>query len=163
MIYSNRFKLRDLFMNPRLEKIFPQFNENEPHASAQSLKKMRERVKQFVVTALNGCVTGENEITVKGQHKQVLARVKRLAPLLEQTYGNLDKINRHLKTNTKLYTPFKSVAELEGIKTFQKRLFALQAVLDNLTYNPNFQSGSGGSPSYLRAQDEWKKRVNYKE
>lgn len=166
MKYNTRFKMQDLFMNPRLSNVFPQFERNALTSKGFSKKETYNRIRQYLVGALNGVITGKGEITVKGKHKTVLSRVQRLQPIIERLFGVMPTVTANLRNNTKLYTTFSSINELESVKNFDKKLRVMQTVLDNLTFNPDFQSGntaSKPSAAYLKQQEEWKNKVGYKE
>lgn len=162
-VYNNRFRMQDLFMNPKLASVIPQFDRSEPLRNVYSNAKTVDRVQKYLVGVLNAAVTGKRELTVNGKHKTVMSRVQRLQPVIENLFNGMPTVVKGLRANTRLYTPFASIGELENIKGFPKRLSVIKAVMDNIMYNPDFQSKGNASPAYIRRQELWKKKVGYKE
>ncbi len=52
--YNNRLRMRDLFMNPQLANVFPQFNSGKPLKNVYSFAETEESVQNYLVAALNG-------------------------------------------------------------------------------------------------------------
>lgn len=164
MSYNTRFRMRDLFMHERLSKIFPQFSASELGNNAQSAVKAQKTVLAYIVATFNGTLTGGSTVTVKGQHARVLSQIQRLQAVLERLINNAQSIQRGIQNNTALYTRFQSFTELEQLGTVAKRVAALETVMDNIAYNPHFSNPSAKpSAAYLKKQEQWKKKVGYKE
>ena len=70
--------MRDLFMNPKLAGVFPQFAPGERLQNVYSFAQIEKRVQDYLVAALNGTITAEGAIAVKGQQQAVLSRVRAL-------------------------------------------------------------------------------------
>ena len=167
MNYNTRFRMKDLLMNPNLENVFPQFDRSAPLKNTYSFAEVERRVLEYLKNALNGTIKGKDELVVKGKHPTIMRRVRELQPLIESLFDNMPSVAKNLRGNTRLYTTFASLDELENIKGYQKKLAALKTLVDNINYNPDFNSQnsipSQARASYLKRQDAWKKRVGYKE
>ena len=168
MNYNNLFKMQDLFANPNLAGVFPQFDKARPKQgyANYSLAETEKRVQNYLVGVLNGVLTGQGEIQVKGQYKSVLNRVRQLQPLIEGLFNSLPSIQKNLRKNTALYLPYATLGQIAELNTPYKKQQAIKAVLDNLNYNPDFQSANSvqsNSPvSFQKRQAAWKKKTGWK-
>lgn len=166
MGYNQRFSMHDLFYNPQLKNIFPQFERGGRLQNVYSFAEVERRVTEYLKNALNGSISGEGELTVNGKHKQVLRQVRGLQAVIENFFNSMPSVVVNLRRNTKLYTPFITVEELKDINSPQKKKQAMQVVLDNINYNPDFESERGrqGKPlNFRKQQAAWMKKVGYKE
>ncbi len=166
MRYNNRLRMQDLFMNPDLEGVFPQFKRGEKLQNVYSFAEVERRVQQYLSSALNGTVTGDGEITVRGKREDVLARVRQLQPLIESFFNNMPKVAAALRRNTPLYLPYATQKQLKNITTTEGKIKVMQAVLDNFQYNTDL--GALGSvkrempEQYAKNKREWEKKVGYR-
>ena len=90
--YNNNLKMRDLFMNPNLDGIFPQFEKGEKLQNVYSFAKTEERVRKYLVKALNGKLLTDGSIAVNGKHQAVLSRVRALQAVIEGFINNTPKV-----------------------------------------------------------------------
>jgi hypothetical protein len=100
--YNNKLGMKDLFMNPALAGVFPQFEQNERLQNVYSFAETEARVQKYLVGALNATVTGKGEILVKGKHDVILRRVRGLQPLIEAMFNNMPKIVAAIRKNAPL-------------------------------------------------------------
>lgn len=161
------FKLQDLLMNSNLKNVFPQFSADEPLQNVYSFAKVERQILQHLKNALNGSITGNGELLVNGKHTQVLRQVRSLQVTIEAFFNSMPSIAKNLRNNTTLYTTFASSKELEELKTPLQKAKALKQIIDNINFNPNFNSENRlpnlSQRSFERQQNDWKKRVGYKE
>lgn len=165
--YSNRFKMRDLFANPQLANVFPQFDEKAPLQNVYSFADTERRVLQYLKGVFNGTVTGDGELTVKGKHENILRRTNEIKGVIETFFNSMPTVVKGIRHNTNLYLPYSTLDQIADLNTSYKKLSAMKAVLENIMYNPDFQSTkSRNAPppvSYAKKQEAWKKKVDYKE
>lgn len=153
-------------MNDKLAHLFPQFSKTEKLRNVYSFAETERRVQSYLAGVLNGVITAEGEIVVKGKHQNVLNRVRQLQPLIESFFNNVPKIVAALRRNTPLYLPYATRKEIEDIKAPSSKIRLLKALLENLQYNPDF----GALNSIKKEQPErfernrkaWEKRVGYR-
>lgn len=160
MRYNNKFRMRDLFLNSQLSNVFPQFDKQY-----HSYLEIERKALEYLKSILNGKITSKNQLTVKGKHNDILQRVRNLQALIEGFFNNTSAIEYGIRNNSKLYLPYISLKQIAELDTIEKKQSALQDVLDNILYNPEFQ-GQNFKPAtlaYLKRQNEWKKKVSYKE
>jgi len=159
--------MQDLFMNPKLANVFPQFERGAKVQSVYSFAETERRVLEYLKNVLNGSVTGQGELSVKGKHKTVLRQVRDLQAVIEAFFNSMPSVAKNLRSNTKLYLPFATLQQLESASGYQSKFKAMKAVLENINYNPDFDSQNGvisNSPMpYQKRQELWKKKVGYKE
>lgn len=164
--YNNQFGLRDLFMNPTLEGIFPQFDRNENLQNVYSFAKTEERVKKYLINVLRASETEDGELAVRGKHYMILRRIQQLAPLIEGLFNDMPKIAKALRANTKLYLPYATIKQMADIRGRAAKQQALKLVLDNFQYNADFgalNSIKNQSPAmFARGKREWEMKVNYR-
>lgn len=165
--YSNRFKMRDLFANPQLANVFPQFDEKAPLQNVYSFADTERRVLQYLKGVFNGTVTGDGELAVKGKHENILRRTNEMKGVIETFFNSMPTVVKGIRHNTNLYLPYSTLDQIADLNTSYKKLSAMKAVLENIMYNPDFQSTkSRNAPlpvSYAKKQEAWKKKVDYKE
>ncbi len=80
--YNNLIRMRDLFMNEKLAGVFPQFDPGERLQNVYSFAQTEKRVRDYLVAALNGKITSDGEIAVKGKQQTVLSRVRALQAVI---------------------------------------------------------------------------------
>ena len=80
-------------MNPNLDGIFPQFEKGEKLQNVYSFAKTEERVRKYLVKALNGKLLTDGSIAVNGKHQAVLSRVRALQAVIE---GFIYRVVLHL-------------------------------------------------------------------
>jgi len=167
MEYNNRFTMKDLFMNPQLSNIFPQFPRGGALKNVYSGTEIERRIKEYLKNVLKGAMTGQDEMLVRGKHGTILRHVQRFKAVIEQFFNNIPAVVMNLRRNTKLYTPFTSISELADISSATKKREMMKIALDNLTYNPDFGAPFGIRSSQLlnfkKRQADWMEKVGYKE
>jgi len=167
MRYNTRFTVRDMFCNERLKGVVPQLTKEDLTGEEMRDEQIFEQCRDILCNALGGTVT-DGKITVDNKPKAaVLAVVRSYTPLLESMFGNLPSIAANIRKNTRLYTTVASISQLEHLETPKAKRALLRQILDNLNYNPDFNSPDcvpSASPLPFRErQEQWKKKVNYKE
>ena len=164
--YNTQFGMRDLFMNPAMAGIFPQFDPNEKLKNVQSYAETEARVQKYLAGALNGVVTGAGELLVKGQHQSVLNRARQLQPLIEALFNNIPKVLAGIRKNTPLYLPYATQKQLQDIKTPAAKQKALREVLANLQYNTDLgalNSIKNEPPErFAKNKAQWETKVSYR-
>lgn len=158
--------MRDLFMNPKLAGVFPQFEKGEKMQNVYSFAKTEERVCKYLAKALNGTMTADGTIAVKGKQQAVLSRVRALQAVIEGFINNTPKVVQALRKNTPLYLPYATLKQLEDTKTTSAKIKAMQAVMDNFQYNAELgalNSVKKEKPEqFNRNKSKWEKKVGYR-
>ena len=165
MTYNSFFKMRDLFQNPKLESVIPQIdNKNlnrKPNAAF-----INKVVKKYLENALGGEFSG-SKMTVVGKKREVLKEVQSLKWVLEGLFNNFETLQRNIKSNTPVYTPFRRVEDIAGLNSFKQKYQVLAIILDNINYNPDFGSENSvrvfnSNKTFWQRQQLWLKKVRYK-
>ena len=164
---NNKLKMKDLFQNPKLASIFPQFKEDEIYQNIQSEKYIQEKVKQYLENALGGQFLGGN-LTISGKKEDIFQKVQVFKYTLEGFFNNLQSITRNLRRNTAVYTPFNNVQDILMMSTNEQKIMALNIILNNINYNPDFKSENSvqvynSKLSFIQRQEIWKRKVGYKQ
>ncbi len=166
MMYNNRLRMRDLFMNPQLASVFPQFDRDERFQNVYSFAKTEERVKKYLVAALNGVITADGSIAVNGKHDVVLNHVRALQSTIEGFINDAPKIVQTLRKNPPLYLPYATLKQLQDIKSTAGKIKAMRAVMDNFQYNEDLgalNSVKHEKPTqFERNKKAWEKKVGYR-
>lgn len=161
--YNNQFGMRDLFMNPNLSGIFPQFSPNEKLQNVYSFAKTEKRIQEYLVSVFNGTVTDDGAIAINGKKHSVLSRIRALKPLLEGFMNDMPKVVQALRRNTPLYLPYATLKQIEDIKTTSGKVKAMQAVMDNFQYNEDFGALNSvkneGSSVFEKNRKAWSNKV----
>ena len=160
MNYNSRFKMQDLFTNPQMSKVFPQFKNTTQ--SVYSFAEVEKRVQEYLKGVLNAKL-GDDGLIVRGKHAAVLRRVNALQGVIEALFNSMPSVAKNIRKNTSLYLPYSTLNQIGELNTSFKKIAAMKAVLENITYNPNFNSQNTISPSFKRKQDAWKLKVGFKE
>lgn len=161
--YNNQFGMRDLFMNPNLAGIFPQFSPNEKLQNVYSFAKTEKRIQDYLVSVFSGTVTEDGAIAINGKKHAVLNRIRTLKPLLESFMNDMPKVVKALRRNTPLYLPYATLKQIEDIKSTSGKVKAMQVVMDNFQYNEDFgalNSVKNESPStFEKNRRAWSNKV----
>ena len=164
--YNRNIHIRDLFMNAQLANVFPQFDAGEKLQNVYSQAKTEERVKKYLVAALNGKITPERDIAVNGKQAAVLARVRTLQAIIESFINNTPKIVQALRKNTPLYLPYATLKQLENTKSTAAKIKAMRAVMDNFQYNSDMNalnSVKNEKPEqFAKNKRAWERKVGYR-
>ncbi len=164
--YNNLIRMRDLFMNEKLAGVFPQFDPGERLQNVYSFAQTEKRVRDYLVAALNGKITSDGEIAVKGKQQTVLSRVRALQAVIEGFINDMPKVVQALRKNTPLYLPYATLKQLEETKTTAAKIKAMRAVMDNFQYNSDMgalNSVKNEKPEqFARNKKAWEKKVGYR-
>ena len=164
--YNNLIRMRDLFMNEKLAGVFPQFDPGERLQNVYSFAQTEKRVRDYLVAALNGKITSDGEIAVKGKQQTVLSRVRALQAVIEGFINDMPKVVQALRKNTPLYLPYATLKQLEETKTTAAKIKAMRAVMDNFQYNSDMgalNSVKNENPEqFARNKKAWEKKVGYR-
>lgn len=164
--YNNLIRMRDLFMNPKLAGVFPQFDPGERLQNVYSFAQTEKRVRDYLVAALNGKITADGDIAVKGKQPAVLSRVRALQAVIEGFINDMPKVVQALRKNTPLYLPYATLKQLEETKTTAAKIKAMRAVMDNFQYNSDMgalNSVKNEKPEqFARNKKAWEKKVGYR-
>lgn len=164
--YNRNIRMRDLFMNAQLANVFPQFDPGEKLQNVYSHAKTEERVQKYLVAALNGKITTDGDIAVKGKHAAVLSRVRTLQAIIESFINNIPKIVQALRKNTSLYLPYATLKQLENTKSTAAKIKAMRAVMDNFQYNTDCDALNSvkheKSGQFAKHKREWEAKVGYR-
>lgn len=164
--YNNLIRMRDLFMNSKLAGVFPQFDPGERLQNVYSFAQTEKRVRDYLVAALNGKITADGDIAVKGKQPAVLSRVRALQAVIEGFINDMPKVVQALRKNTPLYLPYATLKQLEETKTTAAKIKAMRAVMDNFQYNSDMgalNSVKNEKPEqFARNKKAWEKKVGYR-
>ena len=164
--YNNRLRMRDLFMNSALGGVFPQFSPTDKLQNVYSFAEVEARVQKYLASALNGTITGNGELTVRGKQQAVLTRVRQLQPLIEDFFNNMPKVAQALRRNTPLYLPYATKKQLEDITTPTGKIKAMRAVMDNFQYNTDLGALNSikneKTDQFARNKKAWESKVGYR-
>lgn len=165
MKFTNNLKMKDLFQNPKCVGIIPQI-ETKSLNKKPSPSEIDKSIKSYLEGVFNSKFSGSH-MKVNGKKKEVLSQVQNLKWILEAIYNNYDSIKKNLLKNTPVYTPFKSVSEIEKINNFKQKYNTLNAILDNLNYNPDFESENSvrvfhTNMNFIQRRNMWLRKVGYK-
>ena len=164
--YNSQLRMKDLFMNPALAGVFPQFTPGAKQKNVYSFAETEEKVLKYLASALNGTITGAGELVVRGKQQTVLSRVRQLQPLIESFFNNIPKVAAALRKNAPLYLPYAARKQLEDIKTPAGKIKALRAVMDNFQYNTDLgalNSVKHERPEQFRKnKSAWERKVGYR-
>ncbi|MDE6402078.1 MAG: hypothetical protein K2L54_05625 [Clostridiales bacterium] len=153
-------------MNPKLAGVFPQFDPGEKLQNVYSFAQTEKRVRDYLVVALNGKITAEGEIAVKGKQSAVLSRVRALQAVIESFINDMPKVVQALRKNTPLYLPYATLKQLEETKTSAAKIKAMRAVMDNFQYNSDMgalNSVKNEKPEqFAKNKKAWEKKVGYR-
>ena len=164
-MYSNRIRMRDLFQNPALSQVLPQFEKTDKRNDADRAEWVREKTVQYLCARLNGTRT-EGGITITGTKSVVLRQIRSVRGNLETILKAMPRLVKHCRDNTPLYLPYESVAQIRNLQTNADKNKLIRAVLENVAYNPAFQSRKGErmdlyqtDEPYAVRQARWAKKV----
>lgn len=161
-----QFKIQDLLMNPRMANVLPQFDRNTPLQNVYSYTEIEKRVLEYLKTTLKGQIVGDGELIVVGKQKAVLRRIKGFKKAIEDFFNVTPALVKNLRKNTKLYMPYSTLKQIEDIKSAEQKKAALNAILDNIRYNPDMDSDTAligkFTMPFRERQAEWQKRVGYR-
>ena len=158
--------LRDLLQNKTLSSVLPQFPKSMQLQNVYSYAKVEEMVAKYLTKLLgHSKYDGVGGILTKGSFDAVLQRVKNAVPMIETFFNSTPSVVKNIRRNTKLYLPYNTIGQIKGIKSTEDKLKLLQQILENITYNPEFNTTQTGykQGTFLREQALWKKKVGYKE
>lgn len=157
------FSMRELFMNEQLKNVFPQFGKIGKLQNVYSYAQVEKQVAEYLAGALNGSITGDGELTVRGKYKDVLGRVRQLQALIEEFFDSTPKIVANLRKNTALYLPYAARNRIAELKTPASKARAMREVLDNLQYNSDcgaLNSIKHETPAqFARNKRKWEEKV----
>lgn len=160
-----RFSARDLFMNPAMEGILPQFERGSKLQNVYSFAEVENKVLKYLAGALNGTITGNGELTVQGKHQAVMNRVRQLQPLIETFFDNMPRVAAAIRQNRTFYLPYANRKQIEETQTAAGKAKVMKCVLENFQYNAEL----GGLNSvkkeppetFSRKKRQWEQRVGY--
>lgn len=158
MQYSNKITMQELFQNRKLANILPQFYKRDGLKNVYSYKWVEEKVKSYVKSVLRAKIVGE-ELIVRGKHRDRLKEIKRLKTVIESMFNTMPSITKNIRKNTRLLLPIESVEEFKQVKTMEGKLQVMEWILENIKYNPNFQTKNKITPLYIKEQKRWMKKV----
>ena len=151
------FTMRDLFQNPKMANVLPQIEKGSALQNVYSFRVTEERVKNYIKGVFNAR-EDDDGLIVRGKHKQVIRRLNNLKGQIEALFNAMPTVVKNIRANTKLRLPYATLSQIERLDDYNKRAMLIKQVLDNLNYNPDFNSRIKES----RQQKAWEKRTNYK-
>lgn len=167
MIYNNHFKMQDLLANPSLQSVFPQFKCGVFIKNVYSFAEVAHWISEYLINAFSGLLTGDGELVIKGMYKTRFKQISALKPIIEGFFNNIPSVAKNIRSNTKLYTTFATLGQIADIKSPSGKIAALKQIIDNINYNPDFNSQNSvtnKSPiPFQKRQENWKIKVGYKE
>lgn len=159
--------MQDLFMNPALKNILPQFGRKEPVQQVYSFAEQKRQIKEYL-RGLFSAVQSGDMLKVKGKQPKVLKQVQEIRTTIEQLFNSMPSISKNIRANTHVYMPFATIKQMQDISTADGKIRALRAILDNINYNPNFKSMNTitrdiPQMNFYRMQAQWMREVGYKD
>lgn len=166
MRYNNFFRMQDFFCDKRLAGIVPQLNSKDIERGEISDYKIYTRCRSVINGFLNGTITA-NGIEVTGKTSASVMRiVTACKSVLEAMFNNSTSLLRNIRDNRRVYTSAASIAQIAELDDPRKKLKFLNEILDNMNYNPEFNSQntipSHSTKPYRERQKAWARRVGYK-
>ncbi len=104
----------DLFRNPKMAKVLPQFGDNQPLQNVYSFAEIDRRVREHLQKTFGARKTADG-LTIKGKFAEVFSQVKDLATTLENFFNSIPAITKNIRSNTKVYLPYASVQQMADI------------------------------------------------
>lgn len=157
------FKARDLFMNPELKGVFPQFERGEKLQNVYSYAEVEAKVLKYLANALNGTIMGDGQLRVNGKQRAVLKQVQRLKPLIEQFFNSTPKIVAAIRHNSVIYLP---AANRQRLNDMDGKVKAMKAVIENIQYNQNLNGLNSikheKPETFQRNRRIWENKVGFK-
>lgn len=165
-MWNNNFTMQDLFMNPALKDILPQFGKREPVQQVYSFAEQTRQVKEYLRGLLSAVRNGDN-LKVKGKQSDILKQVKQTQKIIEQLFNSMPSIAKNLRANTRIYMPFATMSQLQDISTPEGKITALSAIIDNINFNPDFKSLNSltrdiPQMNFYQEQSKWLRKIGYK-
>jgi len=165
MRFYNNLKMKDLFQNPKLAHVLPQFEESDKLQNVQSFEWINDKVRDYLSNALGAEISG-NDLKMQGNKSDVLKQLQSLKWTIEAFFNSMPGIVKNLRKNTAVYLPFSSVEQISNLKTNEQKIQLFNVVLDNLVYNPDFMDMNdknidihkSGVP-YAKRQAMWAEQV----
>lgn len=158
MQYSNKFTMQDLFQNRKLANILPQFYKRDGLKNVYSFQWVEEKVKSYVKSVLRAKIVGE-ELIVRGKHREKIKEIRRLKTVIESMFNTMPSITKNIRRNTRLLLPIESVEEFKQVKTMEGKLQVMEWIVENIKYNPEFQTKQKSTSLYIKEQKRWMKKV----
>ena len=157
--------LRDLLQNKALASVLPQFPKSMPLQNVYSYAKVEEMVAKYIVKLLNNSTYKDGEIIAKGKHETVLQQVRNAVPTIEAFFNSMPSIAKNIRRNTKLYLPYNTIGQIANLDTIQAKTKLMKEILDNIAYNPDFNTVQKipDVKAFAREQERWKRNVGYTE
>lgn len=127
-----------------------------------------KRLNQYLAEIRKGIenITA-NGIEVTGKTSASVMRiVTACKTVLEAMFNNSTSLLRNIRDNRRVYTSAASIAQIAELDDPRKKLKFLNEILDNMNYNPEFNSQntipSHSTNPYRERQKAWARRVGYK-
>ncbi len=163
---NNNIRMKDLFQNPNMASVFPQFTKDDKLQNVYTFSWVDAKIKDYLKHCLNAQIQGD-EVIVEGKKNAVLKTVQTMKWTIESFFNNLPNITKNIRHNTALYMPVRDLRELQNLTTQEQKLAALNIVLDNLNYNPDFGSLNSvkvynTTMSFFQRQSLWQNKVGYR-
>lgn len=158
MQYSNKITMQELFQNRKLANILPQFYKRDGLKNVYSYKWVEEKVKSYVKSVLRAKIVGE-ELIVRGKHREKIKEIRRLKTVIESMFNAMPSITKNIRRNTRLLLPIESVEEFKQVKTMEGKLQVMEWIVENIKYNPEFQTKQKSTSLYIKEQKRWMKKV----
>lgn len=166
MKYNNFFRLQDFFCNDKLSGVLPQFDKQEARKGEISDEKIFSQCRNVINGFLNGIITDKGITVTNKSSASVLRVVVACKTILEAMFNNSGSLLKNIGENKRVYTSMSSVSQIAELDTPQKKMKFLNEILDNMNYNPEFNSQNSvrsfSNKPYEERQKAWEKRVGYK-
>lgn len=169
MAWNNNFTMQDLFMNPALKNVVPQFGRREPVQQVYSFAEQTRQIKEHLRGLLKATKTVDGDLRVKGEHAEVMRKVEMARTTIEQMFNSMPSLSKNLHANTRVYLPYATQQQMADMTDFESKIAVLRAILQNCEYNDNFKSQGRltrdlqiPNANYTEAQRRWKKTVGWR-
>lgn len=169
MAWNNNFTMQDLFMNPAMKGVVPQFGRREPVQQVYSFAEQKRQVREHLRGLLKASKTQDGDLKVKGKHEEILRRVEAASRTIEQMFNSMPSLSKNLRANTRVYLPFATQQQMADLTDFDSKIEVLRAILQNCEYNDNFRSQGRlardlqiPNMNFAEEQRRWKKTVGWR-
>ncbi len=166
MRFNNIFGMQDFFCNNSLSGIVPQVDKCDIERGELSEYKIFTCCQNVLNGFLNGILTDDGIVVINKSRSVVLRVVTACKSVLEAMFDNSQSLLRNIGENKSVYTSVSSISQIVNMNTPQKKLCFLNEILDNINYNPDFNSQnsvrSHSGKSYGERQRAWMRRVGYR-
>ena len=150
--------MQDLFQNRKLKNILPQFYKKDGLKNVYSFRWVEEKIASYLKSVFKAKVV-DDKLIVQGKKREKIEAIKQFKGILEDMFNNIPSLTKNIRKDTRLLLPIDNLESLKQAKTVGDKLQIMEYVLDNIKYNPDFQTKQKVTPLYVKEQRQWLKKV----